>query len=162
MKVCCEFQHRKHWNDRGLDRKSRIFIPGERVWVRIFGDLPISPGLAQLCRPERQPVSAARPGQLCLVTQGPFMPNKPPTPRLFDNTSDWFPINRSWQFEPGRPIFMGRCRRMRSKPPVAHTFVATLILGPRKLTLAYRRAHHAGGTEHVGVSPWLGTLTRAV
>ena len=28
------------------------------------------------------------------------MTDSPPAPRLFDNTSDWFVINRSWQFEP--------------------------------------------------------------
>lgn len=57
-----------------------------------------------------------------------------PTPRLFDNTSDWFPINRSWQFEPLADIH-GAMTPNEVEAASGHTFVATLTLGP-ELTLS--------------------------
>ena len=55
------------------------------------------------------------------------------TPRLFDNTSDWFPINRSWQFEPPANLH-GEMTPYEVEAASGHTFVATLTLGA-ELTL---------------------------
>lgn len=52
-----------------------------------------------------------------------------PTPRLFDNTSDWFPINRAWQFAPPADIH-GVMSPSEVEAASGHTFVATLTLGP--------------------------------
>ena len=52
-----------------------------------------------------------------------------PEPRLFDNTSDWFPINRSWQFAPPADIH-GEVSPNEVEAASGHTFVATLTLGP--------------------------------
>ena len=57
------------------------------------------------------------------------MPDKLPTPRPFDNTSDWFPINRSWQFEPPADLH-GAMSPHEVEAASGHTFVATLTLGP--------------------------------
>ena len=57
------------------------------------------------------------------------MSEKLPQPRLFDNTSDWFPINRSWQFEPSADIH-GAMTPFEVEAASGHTFVATLTLGP--------------------------------
>lgn len=56
-----------------------------------------------------------------------------PQPRLFDNTSNWFPINRAWQFEPAADIH-GEMSPNEVEAASGHTFVATLTLGP-ELTL---------------------------
>ena len=63
------------------------------------------------------------------ASQGFQMQNELPTPRLFDNTSDWFPINRSWQFERPADIH-GEMSPDQVQAASGHTFVATLTLGP--------------------------------
>ena len=57
------------------------------------------------------------------------MTDSPPAPRLFDNTSDWFVINRSWQFEPPADLH-GAMSPDEVEAASGHTFVATLTLGP--------------------------------
>lgn len=52
-----------------------------------------------------------------------------PQPRLFYNTSEWFPINRSWQFAPPADIH-GEITPNEVEAASGHTFVATLTLGP--------------------------------
>ena len=55
------------------------------------------------------------------------MQNKPPTPRLFDNTSDWFPINRSWQFEPPADLH-GEMTPNEVEAASGHTFLAVFTM----------------------------------